>query len=83
MRRLLVLTCALSALHASAALGAVGARREYDVLRALPANAQWLFAMHSDSAPLRLDWFEWLRERIGEGFAAAEALFKHILSSLK
>lgn len=41
MRRLLVLTCVLSALHASAALGAVGAvsaRREYDILRALPAG---------------------------------------------
>ena len=41
MRRLLVLTCVLSALHASAALGAVGAvsaRREYDVLRSLPTG---------------------------------------------
>jgi len=48
--------------------GSYAEGRKRDVtIQALPANAEWLFMMHDDSAPLALDWYEWLRERIGDG----------------
>ncbi len=37
------------------------------VLAAIPKNAEWLFVCHNDSAPMRAGWFEWLRDRIGDG----------------
>ena len=45
----------------------INGRKLDAVLHALPVAAEWLFAMHSDSAPLRPGWYEWLRDRVGDG----------------
>ncbi len=51
-------------------LGSYADGRKRDVtLAALPADAEWFFCMHNDSAPLRAGWFDWLVERIGDGVA--------------